>query len=90
MGSVAKTSRPTKEDMYMLPPNTELDSTISSSEDESYSESTTTDSSPTKNWDLHAVDVNSVHFKSLPIDVRHDILTDLKETRKQSSWGKLV
>jgi hypothetical protein len=45
-----------------------------------------------KNWsvaDLHAIDVSSSHFKSLPADVRHDILSELKETRKQSSWGRL-
>lgn len=54
-----------------------------SSEEELYSH---------KNWmmtDLHAVDVYSSHFKSLPADVRHDILSELKETRKQSSWGRL-
>jgi DNA excision repair protein ERCC-5 len=45
-----------------------------------------------KNWataDLHTIDVSSAHFKSLPADVRHDILSELKETRKQSSWGRL-
>lgn len=79
-----------KDDIYKLPPREtiEMDSTISSSEDE-FSESITTDSSPSKNWDLHTIDMDSVHFKSLPADVRHEILTDLKETRKQSSWGRL-
>nr|XP_023026256.1 DNA repair protein complementing XP-G cells [Leptinotarsa decemlineata] len=77
------------ENLYELPP-TEIDSTISSSdEDEAESTSETTDSSPTKNWDLHTIDMNSVHFKSLPVDVRHEILTELKETRKQNSWGRL-
>ncbi|XP_058822992.1 DNA excision repair protein ERCC-5 [Topomyia yanbarensis] len=38
---------------------------------------------------LNAIDVSSVHFKNLPADVRHDILTDIKETRKESSWGRL-
>ncbi|XP_058452689.1 DNA excision repair protein ERCC-5 [Malaya genurostris] len=38
---------------------------------------------------LNAIDVTSVHFKNLPADVRHDILTDIKETRKESSWGRL-
>lgn len=38
---------------------------------------------------LNAIDVTSVHFKNLPADVRHDILSDIKETRKQSSWGRL-
>lgn len=38
---------------------------------------------------LNAIDVTSVHFKNLPADVRHDILSDIKETRKQNSWGRL-
>ncbi|XP_066588873.1 DNA excision repair protein ERCC-5 [Prorops nasuta] len=38
---------------------------------------------------IHTVDVSSTEFKSLPADVRYDILTDLKETRKQNSWGRL-
>uniref|UniRef100_A0A1Y1LUP1 Uncharacterized protein n=1 Tax=Photinus pyralis TaxID=7054 RepID=A0A1Y1LUP1_PHOPY len=71
------------EDLYKLPP-TDFESTVS--EEES---TTSVDSSPTKHWDLHTIDEKSVHFKALPADVRHDILTDLKETRKQSSWGRL-
>lgn len=39
--------------------------------------------------DLQAIDVTSKHFKKLPADVRYDILTDIKEARKQSSWGRL-
>ncbi|XP_066255431.1 DNA excision repair protein ERCC-5 [Euwallacea similis] len=85
--SIPKTSARSKnDDMYHLPSITELP--FSSSDEESYTESST-DSSPMKNWDLHTIDMNSVHFKSLPVDVRHEILTDLKETRKQSSWGRL-
>ncbi|KAK5646708.1 hypothetical protein RI129_005172 [Pyrocoelia pectoralis] len=71
------------EDIYKLPP-TDFDSTLSDEET-----STSIESSPTKQWDLHTIDEKSSHFKSLPADVRHDILTDLKETRKQSSWGKI-
>ncbi|ENN80361.1 hypothetical protein YQE_03220, partial [Dendroctonus ponderosae] len=82
-------TRPKQDDLYVLPPSSELDSTLSSSEEESYTDDTTSESSPTKQWDVHTIDMNSVHFKSLPVDVRHEILTDLKETRKQSSWGKL-
>lgn len=35
------------------------------------------------------VDVNSSLFKSLPPDKRHAILFEMKEARKQSSWGRL-
>lgn len=45
--------------------------------------------SPTKNWDIHSIDMESAHFRSLPADVRHEILTEMKETRKQSSWVRL-
>ncbi|XP_052851408.1 DNA excision repair protein ERCC-5 [Drosophila gunungcola] len=41
------------------------------------------------NSSLQAIDVKSQHFRNLPADVRHEILTDIKETRKQSSWGRL-
>ncbi|XP_018567912.1 DNA repair protein complementing XP-G cells homolog [Anoplophora glabripennis] len=76
------------ENMYALPAP-ELDSTISSSEEEDLENTDTTDSSPTKHWDIHNIDMSSTNFKSLPVDVRHEILTDLKETRKQNSWGRL-
>ncbi|KAH8410635.1 hypothetical protein KR009_007724 [Drosophila setifemur] len=38
---------------------------------------------------LQGIDVKSQNFRNLPADVRHEILTDIKETRKQSSWGRL-
>lgn len=90
------------DDLYQLPPSTQQimmanesdDSMSDDNNDESIrSETTTTDNDsiilPNKQWDLHSIDTQSTHFKALPVDVRHDILTDLKETRKQSSWGRL-
>lgn len=41
------------------------------------------------NYNLQQIDVKSSHFQSLPADIRHEILSDIKETRKQSSWGRL-
>lgn len=41
------------------------------------------------NLNLHTIDVKSAYFLSLPADIRHEILSDMKETRKQSSWGRL-
>ncbi|XP_046482836.1 DNA excision repair protein ERCC-5 homolog [Neodiprion pinetum] len=38
---------------------------------------------------IHSVDVSSTEFRALPPDVRHDILTDLKASRKENSWGCL-
>lgn len=46
---------------------------------------------PKKNYNVNIskIDINSSHFKSLPADIRHDILLDIKETRKQNNWAKL-
>lgn len=38
---------------------------------------------------LKSIDVNSVHFKTLPADIRYDILQEITETRKHASWGTL-
>ncbi|XP_072748545.1 DNA excision repair protein ERCC-5 [Anoplolepis gracilipes] len=83
----------TKEDMFILPdiPSTSnMQTYISDSEDDS---DTSVELSPRKQskWmgNIHNVDVTSNEFKALPADVRYDILTDLKETRKQNSWGRL-
>ncbi|XP_026669038.1 DNA repair protein complementing XP-G cells homolog isoform X2 [Ceratina calcarata] len=60
---------------------------------EEYNSDSSDEPSPRKQskWsgNIHNVDVSSVEFKSLPADMRYEILTDLKETRKQSSWGRL-
>ncbi|XP_039479425.1 DNA excision repair protein ERCC-5 homolog [Drosophila santomea] len=60
--------------------------TSASASDSSFDESTARHS---YNSSLQAIDVKSQHFRNLPADVRHEILTDIKETRKQSSWGRL-
>ncbi|XP_054283416.1 DNA excision repair protein ERCC-5-like [Macrosteles quadrilineatus] len=75
-------------DMFELPPLPQEDS---ASEVEEMSESSEEDVKPVKMKykDLHCVDVKSAEFRSLPADMRHDILTELKETRKQSSWGRI-
>ncbi|CAH0557370.1 unnamed protein product [Brassicogethes aeneus] len=88
--SPIKNNKDERDNMFILPA-TEFDSTMSSDDDSEYltEETTETDSSPTKQFDLHTIETKSSYFKSLPADVRHEILTDLKETRKQSSWGRL-
>lgn len=60
--------------------------TTSTTDDSSFDES---NSRHHYNANLQAIDVRSKHFKALPADVRHEILVDIKETRKQSSWGRL-
>lgn len=77
-------------DLFKLPPmqddlpKDDSFTDLSESED-SFNEKTRT----IYNHNLRAIDVKSSHFQSLPADIRHEILTDIKETRKQSSWGRL-
>lgn len=85
------------QDMYKLP---EMPSTSKFGDSDDYIDSNDDDDelhqselSPRKQakWmgNIHSVDVNTEEFKNLPADVRYDILTDLKETRKQNSWGRI-
>lgn len=83
----------TVQNMFMLPdmPSTSaIDDYITPDEFDSDSSVDTSPRKQTK-WkgNIHHVDVSTGEFKSLPADVRYDILTDLKETRKQNSWGRL-
>lgn len=94
-----------KDDMFHLPPlpleevgssedesNNKLQSFMESSISDDDSEPEMKPSSQQLlgfKFDLHTLDVHSEEFLSLPPDVRHDILSDLKETRKQNSWGRL-
>lgn len=85
-------SKPTVNDMFKLPElpaATKIEPDLS----DDYDSDSSVQLSPRKQtkWmgNIHNVDVASTEFKSLPADVRYDILTDLKETRKQNSWGRL-
>lgn len=82
-----KPSEIEKEDIYKLPPIPEesIGNAIESS-DSSFDEKS---SRQYYNINLNSIDVTSKKFLDLPPDVRHDILTDLKEKRKESSWGRL-
>ncbi|XP_023303108.2 DNA excision repair protein ERCC-5 [Lucilia cuprina] len=64
----------------------EYTSTSASADDSSFDESNPR-IAYTSN--IQAIDVKSKEFLQLPADVRHEILVDIKETRKQSSWGRL-
>lgn len=89
---VLKLQSKTVDDMFKLPdmPSTSK-AELSISDD--YESDSSSESSPRKQtkWvgNIHNVNVASAEFKGLPADVRYDILTDLKETRKQNSWGRL-
>lgn len=90
LSSPKKRTKPSdieKEDIYKLPPIPEksVGDAIESS-DSSLDEKS---SRHYYNINLNSIDVTSKKFLDLPPDVRHDILTDLKEKRKESSWGRL-
>lgn len=90
--SIKMTEQSTEDDLFKLPPLKE-DKSINT--DESLTDLTESDSSFDEkhrtqyNHCLHSIDVKSSYFQSLPADIRHEILSDIKETRKQSSWGRL-
>ncbi|CRL01499.1 CLUMA_CG014500, isoform A [Clunio marinus] len=75
-----------RDEMFKLPPLKEENIEIKNkNEDEDE------DLCPKRSYDvnINKIDVTSSHFKSLPADIRHEILSDIKDTRKQTSWGKL-
>nr|XP_033324256.1 DNA repair protein complementing XP-G cells homolog [Megalopta genalis] len=81
------------DDMFKLPDMPSTCPAELSPSDDYDSDSSSIELSPRKQtkWigNIHNVDVGSSEFKALPADVRYEILTDLKETRKQNSWGRL-
>lgn len=84
-----KPSENEKEDIYKLPPIPEESvgaDIAQQSSDSSFDEKS---SRYYYNVNLNSIDVTSKRFLDLPPDVRHEILTDLKEKRKESSWGRL-
>ncbi|XP_014475170.1 PREDICTED: DNA repair protein complementing XP-G cells isoform X2 [Dinoponera quadriceps] len=87
------TKRP-EEDMFALPDmSSNGDTQTHVIDDDEYDSDVSVELSPRKQskWmgNIHNVDVATNEFKALPADVRYDILTDLRETRKQNSWGRL-
>lgn len=81
-------------DMFKLPPIQEV-SADKSLDDDSLTDLTESDGSFDEksrkqySQNLRSIDVSSSYFQSLPADIRHEILSDLKEMRKESSWGRL-
>lgn len=81
-------------DMFKLPPIKEA-AADKSLDDDSMTDLTESDESFDEksrkqySQNLRSIDVTSSYFQSLPADIRHEILSDLKEMRKESSWGRL-
>ncbi|CAB3230545.1 unnamed protein product [Arctia plantaginis] len=96
---LGKDISPSKQNQNVSPSNQQISSSNSDDlfklpalpqrEKESESESEDEKDSSNSSIDLHTVNIESESFKSLPVKEKYDILMDLKETRKQSSWGKL-
>ncbi|XP_031622856.1 DNA repair protein complementing XP-G cells homolog [Contarinia nasturtii] len=88
--SVQKVNENDDNDMFKLPPIQEDLVKDDSITDISESDSSFDDKQRVYySSNLQAIDVKSSHFQSLPADIRHEILSDIKEMRKQSSWGRL-
>lgn len=87
------TKRPEEDDMFALPDMPSTSGLQADVSDDEYDSDVSVELSPRKQskWmgNIHNVDVATNEFKALPADVRYDILTDLRETRKQNSWGRL-
>lgn len=81
-------------DMFKLPPIQEA-ANDKSLDDDSMTDLSESDGSFDEksrkqySHNLRSIDVSSSYFQSLPADIRHEILSDLKEMRKESSWGRL-
>ncbi|XP_063701069.1 DNA excision repair protein ERCC-5 [Culicoides brevitarsis] len=77
-----------EDDLYALPPLenelgvAQLPTELSDDDDEE-------DNKFLGDLEIAKIDVTHPLFKQLPADKRHAILFELKETRKQSSWGRL-
>ncbi|KAG5676645.1 hypothetical protein PVAND_006464 [Polypedilum vanderplanki] len=76
-----------KDEMFMLPPTKAIKVESIKKELEEDDEWNCPKKSYSRN--ITSIDVNSQYFKSLPADKRHEILMDIKDTRKQSSWNKM-
>ncbi|XP_043210099.1 DNA excision repair protein ERCC-5-like [Amphibalanus amphitrite] len=86
--AVAAASRPDPFALPPAPPAQSADAGDSESGDSS-SDSESEAIVDRLQHDLHSFDFESDEFRNLAPHVKHDILSDLKDTRKQNSWGKL-
>lgn len=80
------------DDMFKLPPlpasqDKQQDDSLNSTTDSETSVDEQTEANYYRN--LKSIDINSAHFKSLPSDIRYEILSEMKETRKHASWGMI-
>ena len=39
--------------------------------------------------DLGEVDIESESFKALPVEVQHELITELQESSKKNSWARM-
>lgn len=80
-----------KDDMFKLPENSAIKAETLKIKPEDDEEEEDEFSSSKKSYGLNIqkIDLNSSYFKSLAPDIRHEILVDIKDTRKQNTWGRL-
>lgn len=76
-----------EKDLFELPPSQEDDDALEDSDDnEEYREDLLRQLNVT---DIHQMDVKSKEFLDLPKEIQYELLSELTERRKQSSWNKL-
>ncbi len=89
-----KLKKTVEKDLFELPP---LPASTINVENNSSAVETETEESDfedeisihTQNQNIHTVDFTSEAFKNMPIEMQHDFLLELKETRKESSWNRI-
>ncbi|CAG0920157.1 unnamed protein product [Notodromas monacha] len=83
-------TKPKEKDVFALPDTFQALCSKSESESEAEASSDEETRNPAFfNINIHDVDVESDAFRALPAPVRHEILLDLKDTRKTNSWNRL-
>lgn len=77
------------DEIFKLPelPEPKNDESLNSTNESEDSHEDQTEANYYRN--LKSIDINSAHFKSLPSDIRFEILSEMKETRKHASWGMI-
>lgn len=86
--SIAKAKDP---DLFELPPLPEVPHFGEEDQEDSNEEwSTLVQDHLQHNFkDLDSLELDSEEFQSLPVDIRHEILTECKDLRKKNSWAQI-
>ena len=76
-------------DLFELPPIPEAENIDEIDSDNGEDQDFREDLIASFGTDIHHMNVKSQAFKSLPKEIQYEVLSELNERRKQSSWGKM-